>query len=254
MMLDRLGYQITTANDGREAVDQILAADANQDAFDVVWMDLHMPILDGLESTKIVRNSKVKQPRIIAVTAAAMHGDKEICLQAGMDDYISKPLESKELLAALERYLGSRGFKVRQQVEDEAPTFVSAPVAIVSEPRYFDPNRFMAFCEGNPAYRSTFIGLIESMVSKGPDQYEQALLAWQERRYDDAARVFHTMRGSMGTLGATVFVETSRLLETAIKAEQAEEVDRLFVEIKSVLDLTLTQAQEWLNQQANEDQ
>ena len=253
MMLDRLGYPVTTAKDGREAVDQILAADANQDAFDVVWMDLHMPILDGLESTKIVRNSKVKQPRIIAVTAAAMHGDKEICLQAGMDDYISKPLESKELLAALERHLGIESFKIRQPDEDESSLLALAATPIANEVSYFDPNRFMSFCAANPAYRSTFIGLIQLMANNGPDQFEQALQAWQERRNDDAARMFHTMRGSMGTLGATVFVETSRLLEAAIVAGQTEEVDRLFVEIKLVLDLTLTQAREWVNLQVNED-
>ncbi|MFA9274095.1 MAG: ATP-binding protein [Candidatus Aquirickettsiella gammari] len=251
MMLERLGYQAQTANDGREAVDQILAADAMQKPFDVVWMDLHMPILDGLESTKIVRNSNIQQPVIIAVTAAAMHGDKEICLQAGMDDYVSKPLESKELQRALERFLVGRGFEIRQDDSaEQAPVHISALRA--NQYSHFDPDRFMAFCEGNPAYRHTFIGLIQNMVNKGQAQLEQAQQAWQEARSEDAARVFHTMRGSMGTLGATVFVETSRALETAIKAEKTEEVDRLFVEMKSVLDLTLAQAQQWLNQQAGE--
>ncbi|MBC3875337.1 ATP-binding protein [Undibacterium flavidum] len=250
MMLERLGYQAKTANDGREAVDHILAADASREAFDIVWMDLHMPVLDGLESTKIVRSSAIKQPTIIAVTAAAMHGDKEICLQSGMDDYVSKPLESKELQLALERYLTGHGFEIRQHE-------VTEPKAIDANERdnqhtHFDPNRFMAFCEGNPAYRNTFVGLIQNMVNKSPDQFEHALQAWKESRMEEAARIFHTMRGSMGTLGAIVFVDTSRELETAIKTGQTEEVNRLFVEIKFVLDLTLAQAQQWLNQQAGE--
>lgn len=247
MMLERLGYQPAYANDGREAVDQILAADAIQQAFDVVWMDLHMPVLDGLESTKIVRSSRIQQPRIIAVTAAAMHGDKEICLQAGMDDYVSKPLESKELKSALERYLKFRGYEIRQRDELE---HVAKPDEEEAA-KYFDPNRFMAFCEGNPAYRTTFIGLIQNMVAKAQGQFEQAQLSWQEQRIEEAARVFHTMRGSMGTLGAIAFVETSRALESAIKAEQTEIADRLFVEMKSVLDLTMSEAQAWLDQQSN---
>ncbi|MFZ6817084.1 ATP-binding protein [Undibacterium sp. Ji22W] len=245
MMLERLGYKASMANDGREAVDQILAADASLEPFDIVWMDLHMPVLDGLESTKIVRNATIQQPAIIAVTAAAMHGDKEICLQAGMNDYVSKPLESKELQMALERFLTRRGFEIRQHDATDLGLQASD-----NQYSHFDPDRFMAFCEGNPAYRTTFVGLIQNMVNKSRAQFEQALQAWQEARSDDAARVFHTMRGSMGTLGATVFVETSKTLETAIKAGQANEVDRLFVEMKTVLDLTLTQAQHWLNKQA----
>ncbi len=246
MMLERLGYQAKTANDGRDAVDQILAADASGQGFDVVWMDLHMPVLDGLESTKIVRNANIQQPQIIAVTAAAMHGDKEICLQSGMNDYVSKPLESAELQTALERFLSSRGFEIRRKSESESPLVQDENV----QQTYFDPNRFMAFCEGNPAYRTTFVGLIQNMVVTSPEQFDAALQAWQEHRVDDAARVFHTMRGSMGTLGATAFVELSRELETAIKSAQSEETNRLFVEMEMVLESTLAQAQEWLNQQA----
>lgn len=246
MMLERLGYQASMATDGREAVDQILAADALKEPYDIVWMDLHMPVLDGLESTKIVRSSAIQQPTIVAVTAAAMHGDKEICLQAGMDDYVSKPLESKELQMALERFLSRQGYEIRQHDPNE-------PITQQRDDQYshFDPDRFMAFCEGNPAYRKTFVGLIQNMVTKSPGQFEQAQLAWQDARPEEAAHVFHTMRGSMGTLGAIVFVDASRALEAAIKAGQSDEVEQRFVEMKSILDLTLVQAQQWLNQQAD---
>lgn len=258
MMLERLGYQTSSAVDGRDAVDQILAADARKQEFDVVWMDLHMPVLDGLESTKIVRGAHIAQPQIIAVTAAAMHGDKEICLQAGMNDYVSKPLESAELQAALERYLRAKGFEVRRNHErdskDEADSESLLPEAsntsVAEAKQYFDPNRFMAFCEGNPAYRSTFIGLIQNMLKRGPEQFDSGWKAWDERRIEDAARVFHTMRGSMGTLGAGAFVEASRQIESAILAEQEAEVERLFVEVKAILETTLQEAQAWLNQQA----
>jgi CheY-like chemotaxis protein len=254
MMLERLGYQTSSAVDGRDAVDQILAADAKKQAFDVVWMDLHMPILDGLESTKIVRSAQIQQPQIIAVTAAAMHGDKEICLQAGMNDYVSKPLENAELQAALERFLRAKGFEVRRNSETESdaslPAASDSSDASAESPRYFDPNRFMAFCEGNPAYRSTFIGLIQNMLKRGPEQFDSAWKAWDERRVEDAARVFHTMRGSMGTLGAGVFVEASRQIESAILAEQEVEVESLFVEMQAILETTLQEAQAWLNQQA----
>ena len=258
MMLDRLGYQAKTVNDGREAVDAVMAAEAAHAGFDVVWMDLHMPNLDGLDATKIIRRAAISQPSIIAMTAAAMHGDREMCLQAGMDDYVSKPLEASQLQRALEAHLQRRGIdlSISEAAKSEtaeaemADTEQMAPTSL-----YFDPNRFMAFCEGNPSYRTTFIGLIKNMINKGETQYQQGRDAWSEGRIEDAARAFHTMRGSLGTLGAVTFVGVSRELEGALKADDAQSelgkqrIERLFVEIKQVLDTTIREAQTWLEQQ-----
>lgn len=255
MMLERLGYQAKMVTDGREAVDAVMAAEAAKLGFDVVWMDLHMPNLDGLDATKIIRRATIKQPSIIAMTAAAMHGDREMCLQAGMDDYVSKPLEAAQLQRALEAHLHKRG--VDFSGADSVPPQSSAAESAESQEssQYFDPNRFMAFCEGNPAYRATFIGLIKNMVTKGQLQFEQGRAAWQEGRIDDAARAFHTMRGSLGTLGAVAFVGMSRELESALKADEASSdavkaaIETLFVQIKQVLDTTINEAQSWLDQQ-----
>jgi two-component system sensor histidine kinase/response regulator len=276
MMLERFGYQALTADDGREAVDKILAADAMKTPFDVVWMDLHMPVLDGLESTKIVRLSNIAQPQIVAMTAAAMHGDKELCLRVGMDDYVSKPLDVAELKRAIEHLLQRRGqvqsvHRVETVQESQTPPLVedaawrnqpheAKPVEkmnllIPSEevpsvsPQYFDPNKFMAFCEGNPSYRATFIGLIRNMVSKSKPQFDQAFQDWQADKLDDAARAFHTMRGSLGTLGAVAFVGVSLKLEEAIKLNNVANAELFFVEVGNVLDLTIKEAQAWLDLQ-----
>ena len=72
--------------------------------YDVVFMDVQMPEMDGLEATRKIRAmSSVSQPRIIAMTANAMQGDRELCLAAGMDDYISKPIRVNELVESLMR-------------------------------------------------------------------------------------------------------------------------------------------------------
>ncbi len=100
-MLARLGYRADVASNGAEAL-----AAVHRQHYDIVLMDVQMPEMDGLESTKrMVKEfpSRKDRPWIIALTANAMQGDRELCLHSGMDDYISKPLRLTELSSALER-------------------------------------------------------------------------------------------------------------------------------------------------------
>ena len=97
-LLDRLGYRADIAGNGYEALDAL-----RRQPYDVVLMDVQMPDMDGLEATRrIVKDwPSDKRPRIIAMTANAMRGDREMCLAAGMDDYISKPIRTEKLIASL---------------------------------------------------------------------------------------------------------------------------------------------------------
>jgi PAS domain S-box-containing protein len=100
LLLRRFGYSADVAANGREAV-----AAVRRQPYDVVFMDMGMPEMDGLEATRAIRRLEepVVQPRIVAMTAGAMEGDRERCLAAGMDDYIAKPVHPTELAAALLR-------------------------------------------------------------------------------------------------------------------------------------------------------
>ncbi len=96
-MLRKLGIEAAVAENGREAVEASLAA-----SYDVVLMDVQMPEMDGMEATRRIRGSSSRhQPRIVAMTANAVDGDREACLAAGMDDYIAKPVRFEALEAAL---------------------------------------------------------------------------------------------------------------------------------------------------------
>jgi CheY-like chemotaxis protein/HPt (histidine-containing phosphotransfer) domain-containing protein len=100
-MLTHLGYSTAIVNNGQEALDAV-----HQDPYDVVLMDVQMPVLDGLEASRRIRGSSslAFQPWIIAMTAHAREEDRQACLEAGMNDYISKPMTLDGLKTVLERY------------------------------------------------------------------------------------------------------------------------------------------------------
>jgi CheY-like chemotaxis protein len=97
-ILNRLGYEPRVANNGKEVVDMLKAK-----PFDVILMDMLMPEVDGLQATKIIRETMGVQPQIIAMTANAFPEDRISCLEAGMDDYISKPIRIEVLIELLKQ-------------------------------------------------------------------------------------------------------------------------------------------------------
>lgn len=105
-MLERHGLMVTIANDGQEAIYKVL-----EGSFDLVFMDVRMPEYNGFEAMGILRENGVKIP-IIMLTAHAMEGDRDLCIEAGCNDYLSKPVEGEELLKLLAVYVGDNGVKV----------------------------------------------------------------------------------------------------------------------------------------------
>jgi CheY-like chemotaxis protein len=105
-MLDSLGYRVTIAANGRQALEQASAAQ-----FDAILMDVHMPETNGLEATRAIRareqGTGLRVP-IIALTASAMQGDREQCLAAGMDSYLSKPFDMRTLARELDLFIRQR--------------------------------------------------------------------------------------------------------------------------------------------------
>jgi CheY-like chemotaxis protein len=100
LALEEMGYTADVAANGLETVVAL-----ERQPYDVILMDVQMPLMDGLEAARRIRRlpPPVRQPQIVAMTANVMKGDREACLDAGMDDYIGKPVRVEELVAALQR-------------------------------------------------------------------------------------------------------------------------------------------------------
>jgi CheY-like chemotaxis protein len=98
-ILNKMGYNPDVASNGHEVLNSV-----SKKRYDLILMDIQMPEMDGLEATQFIRTHMQEQPVIIAMTANAMSEDREICLKAGMDDYLSKPMKLAEVIAALEKW------------------------------------------------------------------------------------------------------------------------------------------------------
>jgi len=98
-ILKKLGYDPYVVKNGQEAVEA-----ANQKNYSIILMDMQMPVMDGMEATRIIRQTVVAQPVIIALTANTMEGDQEVCIAAGMNDYLAKPLKLDDLMGMLEKW------------------------------------------------------------------------------------------------------------------------------------------------------
>jgi CheY-like chemotaxis protein/HPt (histidine-containing phosphotransfer) domain-containing protein len=187
-MLRKMGYRADMAGNGLEVLQAL-----ERQPYDVVLMDVQMPEMDGLEATRHIRQldpAGFNQPRIIAMTANAMQGDREACLAAGMDDYISKPIKVPELQAALERW----GQHLRPIA---APPASTGPAAVIDW-SVLDGLRELQ-TEGEPDFVQEMLGLYLDNAPRLIDHIRQAIADQDPPALQHSA---HTLKGNSGSLGA----------------------------------------------------
>ncbi|WP_243544406.1 hybrid sensor histidine kinase/response regulator [Pseudodesulfovibrio tunisiensis] len=219
--LGMFGHEVTVAGNGREALDLL---ERTERPFDLVLMDVQMPEMGGIEATRAIRAHKGRRvdPNIpiIALTAYAMKGDKERMLEAGMNDYVSKPVDMKELSAAIAR-------NVRRPGDDSkaAPARSGRRTERVSEPQVadVDMDALAERFQGNTTLLRDILKLFLAEASDKLDMLESGLLRSDP---DEAGAALHSMANLAGHVLAMPQMQKARSLERlCIKGRMAEAVD-----------------------------
>ena len=233
-LLERIGYTADVAENGFEVLDKV-----EREPYDVVLMDVQMPEMDGLEATRRIRRQWPHRPlRIIAMTANAMGGDREMCLAAGMDDYLSKPVRPQLLAAALEAAAAEirrgAGASTTAAPAETAPA-AEAPAADGETAPAIDPAALAELLE-SVGGDGEFVGeVVDAYLGDAPVQLEAMRTALAAGDLVALGRAAHTLKGNSRNVGATTLAEVARLIEEQARAGDAtdaaariEDADRAF--------------------------
>jgi CheY-like chemotaxis protein/HPt (histidine-containing phosphotransfer) domain-containing protein len=236
-ILQRLGLRATVAANGAEAVRALETI-----PYDLVLMDVQMPVMDGLAATRQIRDPQTRvlnhQVPIIAMTAHAVRGDREKCLQAGMNDYVTKPVEVSSLVAALERCLNPSGEPSR------SPEGNAKEEVAVSKPRKEVPifdraalmNRVM---HDKELAQTVIVGFLEDL----PGQITRLKSHAAAGQAHDVGLQAHKIKGASATVGGEALRAVAYALERAGKAgdlaiisKRMGELDTQFAALKDAMN------------------
>jgi signal transduction histidine kinase/DNA-binding response OmpR family regulator/HPt (histidine-containing phosphotransfer) domain-containing protein len=198
-MLEKRGHTVLTAENGKETLAALEAHGGH--SFDLILMDVQMPEMDGLEATAHIRENEKGRDRhipIIALTAHAMKGDREACLAAGMDGYISKPLKAEELVKTMEEVMADRA------------GILSADQLTCPAPGLFDMAQALAGVDGDLELFREVVGLF---LEEYPIILKKIRDAIDERDPLRLNRAAHALKGSVGNFGACSAFDLAKRLE-----------------------------------------
>ena len=232
-LLEKLGHSAVLANNGKEAL-ALLAVES----FDLVLMDLQMPEMDGLSATKCIRAQEQASDAhlpIIAMTAHAMKGDRERCLAAGMDKYVSKPVQVRELRDAISVALGTR--------RQTGPMRRAQPEEKVVQPPDPDLWNLSVTLEKLGGDESLLHDVVDIFLAETPKKIAALRLAIQQNDADSVQKTAHSLKGELGYLGLLKISQMARELEEAGKKNDLQSAVNIFRSLEPELTTLLASMQ-----------
>ncbi len=234
LILERLGYRADAVSNGLEVLETL-----RRQLYDVVLMDIQMPEMDGLETTERIRKEfgAEVQPYIIAMTANAMMSDRAQCLAAGMDDYISKPIDIKELTSSLSKGSERTSGDLVHTSTKPVTLFVCNDKEQSAErpetPQVLDLVALKRLKATLGSRATTMLpALIDSYFEQAVKLQTSARQALEQGQLEDLRRAAHTLKSNSASFGAIALFELCRTLENRAKAGNLEEAETLLTQIE----------------------
>ncbi len=227
LLLRKMGLDTVIVENGKLAIEKMM----NED-FDLVLMDIQMPVMNGYESTKVMREKGIEKP-IIALTACAMKGDKEKCFAAGCSDYLSKPIDRKKLVEIFSKYLSvadtNHPETEAQEREKTMETLTQqAPQSTLIQELEMDWNLLMdrIGCE------ELIDEIVPIFVKDNTERMEKLEQAVEKNDISEVKFYAHSLKGATGTVGAAKLSELGKKLEDDARNSDDSNFKPLFEEMK----------------------
>ncbi len=235
-ILENLGHDVTLASNGREAVESV-----REKVFDIIFMDVQMPEMNGYEATEEIRRMGIKTP-IIAVTASALKGEKEKCIVSGMTDFLPKPFKKKDLLPVLERWLEVedleleeiRDVETLEEADGTGKVFVESDIdkgdgkGDTSGEEIFDFNTAVEVFMGK---KELVLKLIKDLLPRIERQLDDMERYNSEKDFINLRAESHSIKGSCANMSIHSVASQAALLEKA-SVEQSSDTGALLLDLK----------------------
>ena len=230
-MLEKLGYDATTATNGREAADMVSAALSSRTGatpFAAVLMDVNMPVMDGFAATELILSThQDNAPPLIALTASVLQEDRQLCINAGMVGFLAKPLRIDALRQALARYapesIVAPELIAASAYSDSAKSIksiksiknISGLKNSVTEAMLFDASRLDRFKDFDDAQRTLTREVVALFMADAPQRVRDIQRALALNDAGELSRAVHSLKGAAGNVGAVALANACDSLERA---------------------------------------
>ncbi|MCL1050258.1 PAS domain S-box protein [Shewanella abyssi] len=243
--LEQVGIVLSIAENGQVALEKLA-----RQPFDLVLMDCQMPVMDGYQATQALRKiPEFAALPVIAMTANAMAGDKDICLRVGMNDHIAKPIEISLLYSTLLTYLGDG----EQPPLDATIAGAKAEGDVPFWPQHteLDVDKGLQLVQNSVRlYKRIFERFYTSQMHTA----EQIELAISQGKTDDAIRYAHTLKGVSGNLCAPRLIEVAKAIETKLMAASDADVAAELAELTTLIAVICDAISAWMSQLPNHNE
>ncbi len=209
-------FDIDVAENGRVAVEKVQSKD-----YDIVFMDMQMPVMDGVEATRQIRkNPDMLMLPIVAMTANAMQSDRELCMNAGMNDHIAKPIDPQRLFSILLKWIPPKDGTSAPRQNRTARPAQREEDALHLDVAGLNVELGLQHVLGN---QELYLSILRKYASNYKDAARTILTALSDGDYETAERLAHTLKGVSGSIGAEAMQKTAALLEQHIREHAAPE-------------------------------